>query len=269
MEERPGVGYARIMPEDTVSPRAPAQVVIAGGGVAALEALIALRDLAGERLRITLAAPAPDFVYRAMSVAEPFDLGEARRYPLREIAADFDASVVPASVVAVDAPGAPRHLRQRRDPPLRPARARAGRPHHRGLRECHQLRPAGRGRRDARAAGAPEAARRPAGGLHRADPRRLEPPALRARADDRRGPARSQRIDDADPVSSITPEPRPLDVFGDRPSAMVASLLAPRASNSSAAPTPTWSAGSSASGPTAGRCPWTPSSRCRSSAAPS
>jgi sulfide:quinone oxidoreductase len=49
---------------------APAEVVIAGGGVAAVEALIALRDLAGDRARITLVAPQPDFVYRPMQVAE-------------------------------------------------------------------------------------------------------------------------------------------------------------------------------------------------------
>ena len=33
------------------------RVVIAGGGVAALETLIALRDLAGDRVDITLVAP--------------------------------------------------------------------------------------------------------------------------------------------------------------------------------------------------------------------
>ena len=84
---------------------APADVVIVGGGVAAVESLIALRDLAGERVRITLVAPAPDFVYRPMLVGEPFGGGEARHHALREIAADFDAVVVQAAVVAVDAPG--------------------------------------------------------------------------------------------------------------------------------------------------------------------
>ena len=79
-------------------------VLIAGGGVAALEALIALRALAGDRVRITLVAPGPEFVYRPLSVAEPFELGAARRYPLSGIAADFDARLVPATVVAVDAP---------------------------------------------------------------------------------------------------------------------------------------------------------------------
>jgi sulfide:quinone oxidoreductase len=84
---------------------APADVVIVGGGVAAVECLIALRDLAGERVRIKLVAPAPDFVYRPMLVGEPFGGGEARHHALREIAADFDAVVVQAAVVAVDSPG--------------------------------------------------------------------------------------------------------------------------------------------------------------------
>jgi sulfide:quinone oxidoreductase len=88
------------MAETHRSPGA-AEVVIAGGGVAALEALMALRALAGDRVSITLVAPDPDFVYRPMMVAEPFELGRARRYPLEQIASDFDARVVHASVVAV------------------------------------------------------------------------------------------------------------------------------------------------------------------------
>jgi sulfide:quinone oxidoreductase len=80
-----------------------AEVVIVGGGVAALEALMALRALAGERVRITLVAPDSDFVYRPMAVAEPFGLGAPQRYPLRQVAADFGAHLVRAAVVAVDA----------------------------------------------------------------------------------------------------------------------------------------------------------------------
>jgi sulfide:quinone oxidoreductase len=60
----------------------PLHVLIAGGGVAALEATLALRALAEERVDIELLAPDDDFVYRAMSVAEPFHQGEARRFPL-------------------------------------------------------------------------------------------------------------------------------------------------------------------------------------------
>jgi thioredoxin reductase len=104
MARRPTDRYCRSMSQSRMS-GAPADVVIVGGGVAAVESLIALRDLAGERVRITLVAPAPDFVYRPMLVGEPFGGGEARHHALREIAADFDAVVVQAAVVAVDAPG--------------------------------------------------------------------------------------------------------------------------------------------------------------------
>src|SRR5215218_653142 len=84
-------------------PGSPADVLIVGGGVAALETLMALRDLAGDRVRVTLVAAEPDFVYRPMAVAEPFGFGEARRYPLRRVVEDFDAGLVQAGVAAVDA----------------------------------------------------------------------------------------------------------------------------------------------------------------------
>jgi sulfide:quinone oxidoreductase len=84
-------------------PASPAEVLIVGGGVAALETLMALRDLAGDRVRVTLVAAEPDFVFRPMAVAEPFGFGEARRYPLRRVAEDFDAGLVQAGVTAVDA----------------------------------------------------------------------------------------------------------------------------------------------------------------------
>ena len=62
------------------------KVVIAGGGGAALETLLALRDLAEERVSIELFAPRAEFSYRPLAVAEPFGLGKARRYDLRRIA---------------------------------------------------------------------------------------------------------------------------------------------------------------------------------------
>ena len=81
----------------------PAGVLIVGGGVAALETMMALRDLAGDRVRATLVAPEPDFVYQPMAVLEPFGLGEAGRYPLQRIAEDFGAALVRGGVAAVDA----------------------------------------------------------------------------------------------------------------------------------------------------------------------
>jgi len=72
----------------------PLSVVIAGGGVAALEAALALNDLAGDQVSTTLLAPEPDFVYRPARVLEPFALSAAHTYPLDEIARELDLGLV-------------------------------------------------------------------------------------------------------------------------------------------------------------------------------
>src|SRR4051812_42839041 len=56
---------------------APMDVVIVGGGVAGLEALLGLRAMAEDRVQLTLVAPEPDFSYRPLAVAEPFAMGHA------------------------------------------------------------------------------------------------------------------------------------------------------------------------------------------------
>ena len=68
-----------------MGPRQRVHVVIAGGGVAALETLLALRELAGRLVDITLLSGEREFVYRPVTVAEAFDRGEARVYDLAEI----------------------------------------------------------------------------------------------------------------------------------------------------------------------------------------
>lgn len=71
-----------------------ASIVIVGGGIAGLEALLALRALAGERVDLTLLAGEPEFVYRPMIVAEPFSTEPAERHDLRGIADDVGARFV-------------------------------------------------------------------------------------------------------------------------------------------------------------------------------
>jgi sulfide:quinone oxidoreductase len=66
----------------------PFRVLIAGGGVAALEAALALQDLAGEQIATTILSPQAEFVYRPMRVREPFAYAGARQYPLAEVARD-------------------------------------------------------------------------------------------------------------------------------------------------------------------------------------
>ena len=80
----------------------PFQVLIAGGGVAALEAMMALRELAGDAVGITMLAPDPDFRYRPMAVAEPFTIDRAQRVPLASIVADFGAQLVVGALARVD-----------------------------------------------------------------------------------------------------------------------------------------------------------------------
>src|SRR5579875_1368444 len=62
------------------------RVVIAGGGVAALEAALALSALAGELVATTIVTPSSDFVYRPLLVREPFTAAVTARYSVAEIA---------------------------------------------------------------------------------------------------------------------------------------------------------------------------------------
>ncbi len=78
------------------------RVVIIGAGVAALEALLALRVHAGNRLDIDLVAPGHSFLYRPVSVAEAFDVGEAREFDLKAILEDQHARRHVDTLVSVD-----------------------------------------------------------------------------------------------------------------------------------------------------------------------
>jgi sulfide:quinone oxidoreductase len=79
------------------------RVVIVGGGVAALETLLALRTLAGELVELTLICSEREFLYRPVTVAEAFDRGEARAYGLAEIVeGDHRATLIRDSLAHVD-----------------------------------------------------------------------------------------------------------------------------------------------------------------------
>lgn len=78
-------------------------MLIAGGGVAGLETMLALRDLAGDLVDLELLSPEPHFWYRPLSVAEPFDVAQVRRFELGMIAEAAGAGLTPASIALVDA----------------------------------------------------------------------------------------------------------------------------------------------------------------------
>jgi len=76
-------------------------VLIAGGGVAALEAMVALRRIGEERVDIELLSPDLDFFYRPLSVAEPFGVGEVLRFDLASLARGCGAKHSLGALVAV------------------------------------------------------------------------------------------------------------------------------------------------------------------------
>jgi sulfide:quinone oxidoreductase len=78
-------------------------IVIAGGGIAGLEALIALHGHLRSSARIELLEANTDLVERQRAVSEPFGGGPVRRFDLVRIAADHGAHLRPDRLAAVDA----------------------------------------------------------------------------------------------------------------------------------------------------------------------
>jgi sulfide:quinone oxidoreductase len=80
----------------------PARVLVAGGGVAALELVLALRALAGARVAIELLAPEPELRYPPLDVIEPFGL-VAPRVDLAQALAPYEVTHRLDALVDVDA----------------------------------------------------------------------------------------------------------------------------------------------------------------------
>jgi sulfide:quinone oxidoreductase len=86
----------------TDSPSPKLNVLIVGGGVAALETVLALADLAGDRVQMRVLAPNDEFVYRPMTVREPFAFAAAKRYRLEPILNDAGAELLRDELAWVD-----------------------------------------------------------------------------------------------------------------------------------------------------------------------
>jgi sulfide:quinone oxidoreductase len=78
------------------------KVLIAGGGVAGIEAILALRDLAGDRVQVTLAAPTPEFIYKPMTVQEPFSSEPAIRLDLAALVSESGGTFIQKGLRHID-----------------------------------------------------------------------------------------------------------------------------------------------------------------------
>jgi sulfide:quinone oxidoreductase len=78
------------------------RVLIAGSGVAAVEAVLALRHLAGRHFELELLAPDHVLEHRPASVATPFGLGAPPPLDLHELARRYDVRLVEGELAGVD-----------------------------------------------------------------------------------------------------------------------------------------------------------------------
>ncbi len=112
------------------------RVLIAGAGVAGLEAALALRDLAGDRVDVALHDPGREFAYRPFGIGEPYGTTRAFRYDLRRLSELCGASLHASAIAAVEPE---RRIAVTRDGERAPLR-----PPDRGDRGAHALGRAGR-----------------------------------------------------------------------------------------------------------------------------
>ncbi len=78
------------------------RVLVVGGGVAAIETILALKDLAADRVAVSVLAPNSEFVYRPLTVREPFSYACAGHYELAPIVDDNGAELIVGELGWVD-----------------------------------------------------------------------------------------------------------------------------------------------------------------------
>jgi sulfide:quinone oxidoreductase len=79
------------------------RVLIVGGGIGGIEAALALRDLAGDRLEVEIRDPRRQFVFRPFAVGEPYGAARIFRYDLDKLARLSGALFHPDGIVSVAA----------------------------------------------------------------------------------------------------------------------------------------------------------------------
>jgi sulfide:quinone oxidoreductase len=208
-----------------MSPVRP-HVVVIGGGVAALEAVLALRALAGTRPAITMLAPEQEFSPPAVSVATPFGFGPPPSLPLEPFAEQHEVQLQRGFLGEVDRVA-------------RTAVPMAGEPipyDHLLVAVGARRRATVRGALTFRGPGDAEAVEKPLGDLASGRARRLAIAvpstatwslpayelAIMAAVE-----LRSRGVAAPD-VCVVTPEAHPLEVFGETAGQAIAELLAAR-----------------------------------------
>src|SRR5687767_846200 len=83
------------------SDRSP-RIAVAGGGIAGLEAVLAIRDWMGDAVSIRLISPHQGFVYRPLAVAEPFALTPQFEIDLNGFSRDTAATFHHGAIASVD-----------------------------------------------------------------------------------------------------------------------------------------------------------------------
>jgi sulfide:quinone oxidoreductase len=85
-------------------PTTPTRVLIAGAGIAGVEAALALRAFAGDAVRTRLIDPGRRFRIPATATGRAFGVGSVEDHPLADVAARAGATLTRGTVAAVDAP---------------------------------------------------------------------------------------------------------------------------------------------------------------------
>lgn len=77
------------------------RVLIAGGGVAGIEAALALRDLAGEQVTVAIHDPRREFAFKPFTVAAPYGATRSFRYDMERLCEFCGARYLPSGIVSV------------------------------------------------------------------------------------------------------------------------------------------------------------------------